>query len=70
MGRYGCRSYKAEKYAVSVNKTFAKYIRTFYARTRVNSPRNQKPSFVDNVGNMVTNMKFVQVFCSLLTSLL
>ena len=69
MGRYGCRSYKAEKYAASVNKTFAKYIRTFYARTRVNSPSNQKPSFVDNVGNMVTNMKFVQVFRSLLTSL-
>ena len=69
MGRYGCRSYKAEKYAASVNKTFAKYIRTFYARIRVNSPSNQKPSFVDNVGNMVTNMKFVQVFRSLLSSL-
>ena len=45
MGRYGCRSYKAEKYAASVNKTFAKYIRTFYARIRVNSPSNQKLMF-------------------------
>ena len=45
MGRYGCRSYKAEKYAASVNKTFAKYIRTFYARIRVNFPSNKELEF-------------------------
>ena len=59
MGRYGCRSYKAEKYAASVNKTFAKYIRTFYARIRVNPQviKTENLSFVDDGENMDTVLR-------------